>query len=563
MTEPSKAVAVADKPARNVILVEDSQSLFDTARFEQMQRIGTALMFSSMLPDSIQGPSNLPFEDRARVTCSNIILLADVADRWKMPMMSVIQSCSIIHGRICFEGKLIMAVIEQRLGVRLDYKWNDLKGDEFGIVVSGRRETDTEDKWISGTVGDWATTEKSGARKGNWVGNAARMQLAYRGAREWCRLWAPWIMLGVYGDDEMDEIEVRRAETRVASATATPSTFSRPALAAPAQETDDGSSQEQAGTGDNPDGGRQGAGDVLHGSAVNTDAPDAGDASGVRRTEATGGGADGQPRSEGAGRDAGKGGGVSGAKGTGKGGSVQAKAKPASEAEGGQDAAIAEDWQKKGYADCQNGLEATPPEGQIEAVAYQLGYAGAEAQKAHEERLRAESDDPDDTDPDDTATAVEEPDDKAKIETLADAAKAVNGIIDEADAWADHDRTLAVAEDWRTCKTALLTLSKTQAWADAGGPTSEPVIRARKNTWQRNAELLLAGKSQTTPVDDMTAYRCWIEWETSVDVIEETWGTMLKSILYTSSTPENQKSIEVVTTTKIGRLVFEAEEVVD
>jgi hypothetical protein len=39
--------------------------------------------------------------------------------------------------------------------------------------------------------------------------------LRYRGAREWCRIHEPGLMLGVYGDDEMEEMNARFAAARV------------------------------------------------------------------------------------------------------------------------------------------------------------------------------------------------------------------------------------------------------------------------------------------------------------------------------------------------------------
>lgn len=202
MTDEKKPQAPAVKnPPREIITVHSDAPLMDTAKFEHFQRVAYALANSSLLPESVRG--------RNRDECfSNMLLVIDMAERWNVNPMSLAQCISIIHGKMTLEGKLIAAMIDKHLGIRLRYEWigKHTDGDAFGIVVSGKDPETGEIQSIDGTVGDWKTFEKDQkAVKANWRGLAARNQLAYKGAREWCRLYYPALMLGIYSDDEMDE----------------------------------------------------------------------------------------------------------------------------------------------------------------------------------------------------------------------------------------------------------------------------------------------------------------------------------------------------------------------
>lgn len=198
------------KPERQFAVVQNMSPLFDTAQMEHRQRVAAALANSTLLPEVVRG-------NNEKECFSNLLLVFDQAERWGMPPLAVAQSVGIVHGKMVFEGKLIAAVLEARMGIRLRYTWKGepSDGDKFSITVTGK--VDGEELSIEGTVGDWKTLDKSGAIQKNWKGNAARKQLAYRGSREWARLHTPGLMLGVYGDDEFDEYERRAGGSHVAA----------------------------------------------------------------------------------------------------------------------------------------------------------------------------------------------------------------------------------------------------------------------------------------------------------------------------------------------------------
>ena len=196
------------KTPREYTPVQSDNPLLDTHTFEQMQRAASALMHSTLLPDSVRG-------DNPSATFSNLMFVADQAWRWNMPLLAVAQCVGIVNGKLVYEGKLISAVLSAK-GIDLDFEhhgeWKD--GDSFSITVSG--EVNGRTRTIEGSVGDWKTFQKDGQLMPQWRDRAAHNQLAYRGAREWCRLWKPGVILGVYADDEIEEMREIRGSRRAA-----------------------------------------------------------------------------------------------------------------------------------------------------------------------------------------------------------------------------------------------------------------------------------------------------------------------------------------------------------
>ncbi len=210
-------VAVIDSAPRRPerIQVVDVIPVLDTGRFEQMQRIALVMARSELIPETLcKGKDDknndvwLPLE----VVTARCFLIVNQAVGWRMDPFAVAQCASVVHGRVCFEGKLIAAVLDNLLGVKLEYQWDDKQGDALGIIVSAVGDDgelvcnkDGTPKTVKGTVGEWKTTSKGSP----WP-NQPRKQLAYRGAREWARLHKPSVMLGVYTPDDMDATAERQ-----------------------------------------------------------------------------------------------------------------------------------------------------------------------------------------------------------------------------------------------------------------------------------------------------------------------------------------------------------------
>lgn len=196
----SNDVATIEAPKRrDAIAVIDPIPLLDTSRFEHMQRVATVMAHASLIPDTLKGQS---FEQ----TLGNCFLVVNQAVRWGMDPFAVAQCMSIVHGKPCYEGKLIAAVIETKLGIQLEYEWFGTPGtDGYGIRITDPRNPSHK---VEGTVAEWRTYNKDRTTvNGQWVGGAnQKRMLKYRGDREWARMWASALMLGVYSDEELDEL---------------------------------------------------------------------------------------------------------------------------------------------------------------------------------------------------------------------------------------------------------------------------------------------------------------------------------------------------------------------
>lgn len=207
----STALAPVRKP--EVRVVSDPIAVLDTARFEHMQRIATVMAHSNLIPDALCFEKNdqdkkVPLE--LEMVRANCFLVVNQAVRWEMDPFAVAQCVSVVHGKLCYEGKLIAAVIKAKLGIDLEYEITG-QGDSMKVVVTGTvngkavLDSKGRPKVAEGTVGEWKTTGAGSP----WAarGGHPRM-LRYRGAREWCRIHEPGLMLGVYSDDEMEDLNV-------------------------------------------------------------------------------------------------------------------------------------------------------------------------------------------------------------------------------------------------------------------------------------------------------------------------------------------------------------------
>jgi len=183
---------------------QDVIPVLDTGKFEHMQRVATVMANTATLPDSLryEDPKEKKTafsHDTLVATCFRIV---NQAVRWGFDPFSVSDCASIIRGRLSWEGKLVHAVIAAKLGVNLEYEFDNGVGRKLGVIVSGTLPGETKVRSISGKVSDWHTGDKGAwASEGAWP-----RQLRYRGAREWARAYAPHILLGIYVDDELEQI---------------------------------------------------------------------------------------------------------------------------------------------------------------------------------------------------------------------------------------------------------------------------------------------------------------------------------------------------------------------
>ena len=165
-------------------------SLFDSGAFTQMAAVASKMAESSLVPQTLRGKTE-------QETAANCFRVVEQAQRWKLSPFAVMDSASVVHGKLMWEGKLIAAAINSTLKTRLRYEYSG-SGDGRTVIVSGDLDGVKVD--ISGSVKDWKTTGNGSP----WKPSQYDQMLAYRGAREWARRHSPEIILGVYAPDELD-----------------------------------------------------------------------------------------------------------------------------------------------------------------------------------------------------------------------------------------------------------------------------------------------------------------------------------------------------------------------
>lgn len=205
---------VEDKNKRQLIEVSDPIPVLDTSRFEHMQRIASVMAQSTLIPESLymQGDKNNRAELPLQQIVSNCFLVVNQAVRWGLDPFAVAQSVAVVHGKLCYEGKLVAAILDAKIGVRLHHHFTGAPGNDDYRIYLADREFDAatiaeltpgfrKSGWriIDGSVGEWKTTGTNSP----WSPKNQPRMLVYRGTRDWTRIYEPAIMLGVYTPDEL------------------------------------------------------------------------------------------------------------------------------------------------------------------------------------------------------------------------------------------------------------------------------------------------------------------------------------------------------------------------
>lgn len=126
--------------------------------------------------------------------CLQVILLAI---RWQIDPFAIAQSTSLIHGRLMYEGKLTMAVVNTspRIRGRLHFAYAGEK-DDREVTCYGTLVGEAEPVSVNVRLRDARTDNKVWRTQPD-------QQLAYHSSRVWARRYVPELMLGIFGPEEM------------------------------------------------------------------------------------------------------------------------------------------------------------------------------------------------------------------------------------------------------------------------------------------------------------------------------------------------------------------------
>lgn len=162
----------------------------------------TAVMDSMMRLASEMAKSTISVPKHLIGKPSDCLAIAMQAAQWGMNPFTVAQKTHLVNGVLGYESQLVNAIAQSSGAVRGRFHFeytgegNALKC-RAGAVLNGEDEM---------TWGEWLgiaqiTTQNSPLWKTN-----PRQQMAYLQTKNWCRLYCPGAILGVYSADELETI---------------------------------------------------------------------------------------------------------------------------------------------------------------------------------------------------------------------------------------------------------------------------------------------------------------------------------------------------------------------
>jgi hypothetical protein len=201
------AVAVAQpqapKPAPRVItpVVDDTETMYimDTARFDQAQRVALTMARSTLTPQHLTRDKSGVFTLEQVV--ANCFRIVNQALRWGMDPFAVMDETYFVQGRMGYQGKLVVAVVNTRAGLksRLTATYEGA-GDNRKVTVSGTFSGEMEPRTVEWTVAQ-------GKTEGNamWKKDPDQ-KLFYSAAMRWARRHCPEVVLGVSIVEDLETI---------------------------------------------------------------------------------------------------------------------------------------------------------------------------------------------------------------------------------------------------------------------------------------------------------------------------------------------------------------------
>ncbi len=188
----SESRTVAEIRRAPLVVQDDVTFLFDTARFEQLQRLAGVMAACKTMPTHLKG------------SVSDCFRVASQAMRWQMDPFAICDKTYEVGGKLAYEGQLIAAVVNLRAGLegRLSYRYagDPATPDTLSIIVAGKFRGEAEERTIEAT---WkAGFAMSKGARDKWQ-SQPEQQLSYFGARVWARRHCPEIILGAYTPEEL------------------------------------------------------------------------------------------------------------------------------------------------------------------------------------------------------------------------------------------------------------------------------------------------------------------------------------------------------------------------
>lgn len=173
-------------------------SWMDVATVGKLYKVATGLASTPLVPDTYR---NKPWA---------IMIAMELAQRAKMPIMTVLQNLYIVQGKPAWSGSFcITAINNSGLFEPLDFLWmNGDDGNVIGCIAQAKRISDG--KLCQSAPITWETVqgfgwEKKAGSMWNIPGQREQMYM-YRSASFFARAFCPDVLNGLYTVEEQKDI---------------------------------------------------------------------------------------------------------------------------------------------------------------------------------------------------------------------------------------------------------------------------------------------------------------------------------------------------------------------
>lgn len=170
----------------------------------QFNNMGELMEFAKVM--AIAGQA-IPPHMRNQVGFCLAVCLQSI--EWRMSPIAVANKSYVVNDRICYESQLIHAVIEQRAPIkgRLRHEFiGEGEKRQCRVWATDRNETEPF-SYTSPCI--FSINPKNSPL---WK-SKPDLQLFYNTSRDWARIYYPDVIMGVYSDDEIQQIEVEKSDS--------------------------------------------------------------------------------------------------------------------------------------------------------------------------------------------------------------------------------------------------------------------------------------------------------------------------------------------------------------
>lgn len=173
------------------LAVSSSELIRNPAMMEQFNALAAV-----MAAGRVTVPVHL---QKSQGDCFAIVMQAA---QWGMNPFSVAQKTHLVNGTLGYEAQLVNAVIQSSGAIqgRFHYEYSG-EGNDLACRVGAIVKGESEIVWGEWLKSSQVTTKNSPLWKTN-----PKQQMGYLQVKNWARLYCPGAILGVYSEDELQEM---------------------------------------------------------------------------------------------------------------------------------------------------------------------------------------------------------------------------------------------------------------------------------------------------------------------------------------------------------------------